>query len=198
MGCGRALVGNKNHQSTVAGINVITNAAGDVTSLLGKTIACDTAGRMGHVTAAPPYLTGLNGAGSQTTLSRYNGQNRRCLRQAPAGQPVYTCAPDGYSVPAETEHPLIGATTVSNTRGNALPAHGQRPYAGGGAHQRRTVWVQVSRSASRGSIGCVGAGSVALRHLRPGLVLHAQPLPFCAAHPAGQLVALDAQNQWRF
>jgi RHS repeat-associated protein len=113
-----ALFGVKNHQRTAAGIDVATNAAGDVTSLLGKAIAYDAAGRVSQVTAIPPCPSGLNCSGPQTTLSRYNGHNQRYLRDNSAGQTVFTYAPDGYSVLAEVQHTLIGATTVSNTLEN--------------------------------------------------------------------------------
>jgi RHS repeat-associated protein len=106
---------NNNRPTTFSGVNAVTNAAGDVTSLLGKTIAYDAAGRVSQVTAIPPCPSGLNCSGSQTTLSLYNGHNQRYLRENPDGQTVFAYAPDGYSVLAEVNQTLVGATTVSST-----------------------------------------------------------------------------------
>ena len=94
---------------------MVTNAAGDVTSLLGKTIAYDTAGRVSQVTAIPPCPSGLNCLSQQATLSRYNGHNQRFLRETDQGQTVFVYGPDGYSVLFESEHRLVDATTVSTT-----------------------------------------------------------------------------------
>lgn len=106
---------NSNRPTTIAGSNVETNAAGEVTSLLGKTIDYDAAGRVSQVTAVPPCPSGESCADSLTTLSRYNGQNQRYLRDTSSGQTVFTYGPDGYSVLTEVEYKLYGSTTVSNT-----------------------------------------------------------------------------------
>jgi RHS repeat-associated protein len=118
-----------NRQSTAAGITVTTNAAGDITSLLGKTLAYDAAGRLSEATAVPPCPSGTNCAGQQTTLSRFNGWGQRYLRDTPDAQTIFSYGTDGFNLLSETTRNL-STSALSTTEHIWLPtASGPMPVA---------------------------------------------------------------------
>lgn len=118
-----------NRQSTAAGITVTTNAAGDITSLLGKSLAYDAAGRLSEATAVPPCPSGLNCAGAQTTLSRFNGWGQRFLRDTPSTQSVFSYGTEGFNLLSETTRNL-STSALSTTEHIWLPsASGPMPIA---------------------------------------------------------------------
>ena len=121
--------GGTNRQSTAAGVTVTTNAAGDITSLLGKTLAYDAAGRLSEATTVPPCPSGSNCAGQQTTLSRFNGWGQRFLRETPSTQTVFTYGSDGFNLLSETSRNL-STSALSTTDHIWLPtASGPMPIA---------------------------------------------------------------------
>lgn len=121
--------GGTNRQSTAAGITVTTNAAGDITSLLGKTLAYDSAGRLSEATAVPPCPSGSNCAGEQTTLSRFNGWGQRFLRDTPNAQTVFSYGTEGFNLLSETTRNL-STSALSTTEHIWLPtASGPMPVA---------------------------------------------------------------------
>jgi RHS repeat-associated protein len=106
-----------------------TNAAGDITSLLGKTLAYDSAGRLSEATAVPPCPSGTNCAGQQTTLSRFNGWGQRFLRDTPNAQTVFSYGTDGHNLLSETTRNL-STSALSTTEHIWLPtASGPMPVA---------------------------------------------------------------------
>jgi RHS repeat-associated protein len=118
-----------NRQSTAAGITVTTNAAGDITSLLGKTLAYDAAGRLSEATAVPPCPSGTHCAGQQTTLSRFNGWGQRFLRDTSSTQSVFSYGTDGHNLLSETTRNL-STSALSTTEHIWLPtASGPMPIA---------------------------------------------------------------------
>ncbi|WP_236966424.1 RHS repeat-associated core domain-containing protein [Hydrogenophaga sp. SL48] len=118
-----------NRLTNAAGITVTTNAAGDITSLLGKTMAYDSAGHLAEATAVPPCPSGQNCAGQQTTLSRFNGWGQRYLRDTPSTQTVFTYGSDGFNLLSETTRNL-GTSQLSTTEHIYLPtANGSMPVA---------------------------------------------------------------------
>jgi RHS repeat-associated protein len=118
-----------NRLSTAAGAAVTTNAAGDITSLLGKTLAYDAAGRLSEATAVPPCPSGLNCAGAQTTLSRFNGWGQRFLRDTPNAQTIFSYGTDGHNLLSETTRNL-STSALSTTEHIWLPtASGPMPIA---------------------------------------------------------------------
>jgi RHS repeat-associated protein len=120
---------SSNRLTTAAGITVTTNAAGDITSLLGKTLAYDAAGRLSEATAVPPCPSGLNCAGAQTTLSRFNGWGQRFLRETPTAQSVFSYGTEGYNLLSETTRNL-STSALSTTEHIWLPtASGPMPVA---------------------------------------------------------------------
>ncbi|MGS5088851.1 RHS repeat-associated core domain-containing protein [Hydrogenophaga sp. A37] len=121
--------GGTNRQSNAAGITVTTNAAGDITSLLGKTMAYDSAGQLAEATAVPPCPSGQNCAGAQTTLSRFNGRGQRYLRDTPSTQTVFSYGSDGFNLLSETTRNLSNSQ-LSTTEHIYLPtASGPMPVA---------------------------------------------------------------------
>lgn len=121
--------GGTNRQSTAAGITVTTNAAGDITSLLGKTLAYDSAGRLSEATAVPPCPSGLNCSGAQTTTSRFNGWGQRFLRDTPNAQTVFSYGTDGHNLLSETTR-YLSTSALSTTEHIWLPtASGPIPVA---------------------------------------------------------------------
>ena len=130
------MTGGTNRQSNVAGVTVVTNAAGDITSLLGKTLAYDAAGQLAEATAVPPCPTGTNCQSAQTTLSRFNGWSQRYLRDTPATQSVFTYGMEGHNLLSETTRNL-STSALSTTEHIYLPtASGPMPVAVviGGVH----------------------------------------------------------------
>ncbi len=129
MGFTSGAQGSSNRQSTAAGITVTTNAAGDITSLLGKTLAYDSAGRLSEATAVPPCPSGSNCAGAQTTLSRFNGWGQRFLRDTPNAQTVFSYGTDGHNLLSESTRNL-STSALSTTEHIWLPtASGPMPIA---------------------------------------------------------------------
>jgi RHS repeat-associated protein len=120
---------SSNRLTTASGITVTSNAAGDITSLLGKTLAYDAAGRLSEATAVPPCPSGLNCAGQQTTLSRFNGWGQRYLRDTPSAQSVFSYGTDGYNLLSETTRNL-STSALSTTEHIWMPtASGPMPVA---------------------------------------------------------------------
>jgi RHS repeat-associated protein len=118
-----------NRLTNAAGITVTTNAAGDITSLLGKTMAYDSAGQLAEATAIPPCPSGQNCAGQQTTLSRFNGWGQRYLRDTPSTQTVFSYGSDGFNLLSETTRNL-STSALSTTEHIYLPtASGPMPIA---------------------------------------------------------------------
>lgn len=118
-----------NRLTNAAGITVTTNAAGDITSLLGKTMAYDSAGQLAEATAIPPCPSGQNCAGQQTTLSRFNGWGQRYLRDTPQTQTVFSYGSDGHNLLSETTR-YLGTSALSTTEHIWLPtASGPMPVA---------------------------------------------------------------------
>ena len=122
-----------NRLSDAAGITVTTNAAGDITALLGKTLAYDAAGRLAEASAVPPCPSGQNCSGAVTTLSRFNGWGQRFLRETPTAQTVFSYGSDGHNLLSETTRQVTpsGQTTTLNTTEHIyLPtASGPMPVA---------------------------------------------------------------------
>ncbi len=103
-----------------------TNAAGDITSLAGRTMAYDSAGRLHQATHTPGCPSGTGCLGPQTTVSHHNGHGQRFLRTTPQGQSVYLYGTDQYTVLAETHQ--TSALTTSSTEHIYLPtASGPMP-----------------------------------------------------------------------
>jgi RHS repeat-associated protein len=99
------------------------------TSLLGKTLAYDAAGRLSEATAVPPCPSGLNCAGAQTTLSRFNGWGQRFLRDTPNAQSVFSYGTEGFNLLSETTRNL-STSALSTTEHIWLPtASGPMPIA---------------------------------------------------------------------
>ncbi len=118
-----------NRQSTAASVTATTNAAGDITSLLGKTIQYDNAGRVSAVTATPACPSGTNCAGAETTSSLYNGQGQRLIRDnAESSQTVFSYAPDQYTVLSQTQRNL-STLALSTTEHIYLPTASARASA---------------------------------------------------------------------
>ena len=111
------------------GVTVTTNAAGDITSLLGKTLAYHAAGRLSEATAVPPCPSGVNCSGQQTTLSRFNGWDQRFLRDTPNWQSVFSYGTEGFNLLSETTRNL-STSALSTTEHIWLPtASGPMPIA---------------------------------------------------------------------
>jgi RHS repeat-associated protein len=123
------MVGGSNRQSNVGGVTVVSNAAGDITSLLGKTLAYDAAGQLAEATAVPPCPSGSNCSGAQTTLSRFNGWGQRYLRETPNAQSVFSYGTEGHNLLSETTRNL-STSALSTTEHIYLPtASGPMPVA---------------------------------------------------------------------
>lgn len=120
------MAGNSNRLTNFAGINITTNAAGDITSLAGRTMAHDSAGRLHQTTHTPACPSGNNCLGPQTTTSHHNGHGQRFLRTTPQGQSVFMYGTDQYTVLSETHQ--TSALTTSSTEHIYLPtASGPMP-----------------------------------------------------------------------
>lgn len=118
-----------NRQTDTAGITVVSNAAGDITSLLGKTLAYDTAGRLSQATGVPPCPSGVNCSGQQTTTSRYNGWGQRFLRENDLEQSVFSYGLEGFTLLSQTTRRLA-TSQQSTTEHIWLPtASGPMPVA---------------------------------------------------------------------
>ncbi|MFC3683363.1 RHS repeat-associated core domain-containing protein [Hydrogenophaga luteola] len=118
-----------NRQTDAAGITVTSNAAGDITSLLGKTLAYDTAGRLSQATGVPPCPGGVNCSGLQTTTSRYNGWGQRFLRENDLEQSVFSYGLEGFTLLSQTTRRLA-TSQQSTTEHIWLPtASGPLPIA---------------------------------------------------------------------
>jgi RHS repeat-associated protein len=99
------------------------------TSLLGKTMAYDAAGRLSEANAVPPCPSGVNCAGQQTTLSRFNGWGQRFLRDTPNAQSVFSYGTEGFNLLSETTRNL-STSALSTTEHIWLPtASGPMPIA---------------------------------------------------------------------
>ncbi|MCB2017820.1 MAG: hypothetical protein KDF54_09975, partial [Hydrogenophaga sp.] len=109
-----------NRLTNAAGITVVTNAAGDITSLLGKTLKYDAAGQLSEATAIPPCPSGVNCSGAQTTLSRFNGWGQRFLRETPLEQSVFSYGPEGFNLLSQTTRDL-SSSAISTTEHIWLP-----------------------------------------------------------------------------
>jgi hypothetical protein len=111
------------------GLCLTTNAAGNITSLLGKTLAYDAVGRLSETTAVPPCPSGSNCAGQQTTLSRFNGWGQRYLRDTPNAQSVFSSGTEGFNLLSETTR-YLSTSALSTTEHIYLPtASGPMPIA---------------------------------------------------------------------
>ncbi len=101
-----------------------TNTAGDITSLLGKTLA----GRLSQATGVPP-CPGVNCSGTQTTTSRYNGWGQRLLRENDLEQSVFSYGLEGFNLLSQTTRRLA-TSQQSTTEHIWLPtAAGPMPIA---------------------------------------------------------------------
>ncbi|MEZ5662216.1 MAG: RHS repeat-associated core domain-containing protein [Burkholderiaceae bacterium] len=100
------VAGNSNRQTAFGSVNVVTNTAGDITSLLGRSLSYDSAGRLREATHTPACPSGNNCKGPQTTTSRYNGQGQRYLRETTGSQTIWLYGQDGYSVLSQTRQHL--------------------------------------------------------------------------------------------
>jgi RHS repeat-associated protein len=129
MGFTSGVQSGTNRQSTVAGITVTTNAAGDITGLLGKALAYDAAGRLSEATAVPPCPSGVNCSGLQTTTSRFNGWGQRFLSENDREQRVFSYGVEGFNLLSQTTRNLH-TSALSTTEHIYLPtASGPMPIA---------------------------------------------------------------------
>ncbi len=105
------------------------HGAGDITSLLGKTLQYDTAGRLSQATGVPPCPGGVNCSGLQTTTSRYNGWGQRLLRENDLEQSVFSYGLKGFNLLSQTTRRLA-TSQQSTTEHIWLPtASGPMPIA---------------------------------------------------------------------
>ena len=105
------------------------SGTGDITSLLGKTLAYDSAGRLSQATGVPPCPGGVNCSGLQTTTSRYNGWGQRLLRENDLEQSVFSYGLEGFNLLSQTTRRLATAQQ-STTEHIWLPtASGPMPIA---------------------------------------------------------------------
>ncbi len=113
----------------VADITVVSNAAGDISSVLGKTLQYDAAGRLSQATAVPPCPSGNNCVGAQTTISRFNGWGQRYLRENEQEQSVFGYGPQGFELLTQTRRDLA-SSALRSTEHIWLPtASGPMPIA---------------------------------------------------------------------
>ncbi len=118
-----------NRQSKVAGVTVVSNAAGDISSVLGKTLQYDAAGRLSQASAVPPCPSGNNCVGAQTTISRFNGWGQRYLRENEQEQSVFGYGPQGFELLTQTRRNLA-SSALRSTEHIWLPtASGPMPIA---------------------------------------------------------------------
>ncbi|MDQ7742752.1 hypothetical protein RCO38_00140 [Hydrogenophaga pseudoflava] len=122
---------SSNRLTNAAGITVVSNAAGDITSLLGKTLAYDTAGRLSEATGVPPCPSGVNCSGLRTTTSRYNGWGQRFLRETDLEQSVFSYGLEGFPLLSQTTRHVPAVHHRTH-----LAAHRLGADAGGGGDRR--------------------------------------------------------------
>lgn len=105
------------------------SGTGDITSLLGKTLAYDSAGRLSQATGVPPCPGGVNCSGTLTTTSRYNGWGQRLLRENDLEQSVFSYGLEGFNLLSQTTRRLA-TSQQSTTEHIWLPtASGPMPIA---------------------------------------------------------------------